>query len=1361
MNTLFCPQRLLLAVAVLLALSLPVSAQQTATADTIAAQQQDAGVAAEPEALFAPVFSVAPGFYSEPVELIIESVHPGLSIRYTTDGSEPAINSPLYDGPIVLDSRAGVPNNVSMIPTNDFNPGHQYNEHWQPPLGEVFKIHTIRARVFPDEGEPGDIITGSYLIDEAGADRYSLPVISITTHQDSLFSDSLGIYVPGNNNNYNQRGREWERAAWMEFFEPDGTEGFSQQVGLRIHGGTSRSRPRKSLRIYARNDYGAPWINYQIFPDKPIGQFKRLILRNSGNDWDGAVFRDAFMQSLVRGLDVDMQHSRPAIVFINGEYWGIHNVRDRLDDRYIETHYGLDEEDQFTIMEGNSVFDRGNEDGVNEYNQMRSFLNNPGVSSPANYAQVRTQMDVENFSDYFISQIYFRNTDWPGNNLQYWKSSNSYDPESPQGLDGRWRWMLFDTDFGFGLDFDYVQGREEGPAHNTLSFALEPNGPGWPNPGWSTFILRRLMQNSSYERDFINRFADLLNTVFKEDYVIAELDSMRAMYEPEMQEHIDRWRRPVTVSSWQDEIEVMADFAAERPANVRNHIINQFNLSGGTSTVVLDVNDPVQGYIRINRTDLRPETPGVPEEVYPWSGTYFSSVSVDLEAIARSGYEFTGWQGSVSSEDANLTLQPGSGINLTAVFAPVEDEVTDPPIEPWVMSNGDFEFSEWSASSAPGTWPAHMMFYQTDELDPGLDTPREDPWTLRYDLSNRSRINGLGENGISFLNTGNAQENGGGFLGAAVLALDTRDMNELYVGWRGGTLLPNSRVYNLRLQYRIGDTGEYEDLTDAAGNPVEYVRNAQENHSAYIGPVKLPSALLDRSYVELRWNYYYTGVRLDNESGQRSMLRLDDIIVTPAFEGETSMLGFPNLPATAQVDYVMRPFEVVAYNEQQQVDPGFNETIELSVEQGPGALLGTTEATASGGRVLFDNITFSEPGNYVLRAAVQGDAAFATSSPLIQVADIHEVVMPALIQGAQPENNDRMPFAYRLRIDGLDADATYRFANRVVDDTDDFDQDGAGNMIFVKTDGSDFVRTTTSPDFSGGAFEDGHYEFTTDATGSFEGWFVTEPTGNRRFEPGNLLRIRMLLNDGNGGNQIHHAIDTFSEIRVAEFGNDQGEATGLAVISEAISRNFIVLYDEASGSSRPIYATFVEATGTQYDDRYAEFYRELTEGQSGRWAALLPNELPDGIRRIEERSLLDGFEVNAIVSENGIWGQGVSTVNPSGGMLQPIVLDLVSDVSEGGGDDEMPSQFELGQNYPNPFNPSTQISYALPEATHVRLDVYSVNGQLVTTLQNGTQSAGYHTVTFDSRNVTMASGVYLYRIEAGNHIQVRKMLLVK
>ncbi len=1315
------------------------------------------------QSLQAPSFSVAPGFYTEPITLEITSVHDGLEIRYTTDGSYPDENSTLYEGPIELGPRAGDPNTVSMIPTNAFDSSHPYNEHWQPPLGEVFKIHTIRARVFAEDADPGEITSGSFIIDEAGLERFSMPVISISTDADSLFSDDAGIYVPGSNPsnpNYNQRGREWERPAWIEFFEDDGSVAFSQQVGLRIHGGTSRSRPRKSLRIYARNDYGAPWINHQIFPDKPIGQFKRLLLRNSGNDWDGTVFRDGFMQALIRDLGVDMQHFRPAIVFINGEYWGIHNIRDRLDNRYIQTHYGLSDEEDYTMMEGNSELDRGNPDGVTHYNQMRSFLNNPGVSNPANYAELKTRMDTDNFADYFISQIYYRNTDWPGNNLQYWRSANSYDQDAPHGLDGRWRWMMFDTDFGFGLDFNYVTGHEEGPAHNTMAFALEENGPGWPNPPWSTFLLRKLVENDEFSRGFVNRTADLLNTVFREEYAVAVLDSVAEIFEPEMQEHIDRWRRPETVGIWLDDVEVMRQFALQRPEYMRNHVAGAFNLSGDLADVTLNVNDTEKGYIRINRVELRTGTPGLPADIYPWSGIYFSDNEVEISAVARSGFVFSEWEGSVSSDQETITLQPGGGLNLTAVFVP-DDEVVDPQIEPFAVADGDFQFSGWSADSEPGTYPQHMKFFQTDVSDPGLDIPREDPWVMPYNLSSRSRINGLGDQGISFINTANPQDNGGGYLGSAVLALDTNGVTELYVGWRGGTLLPNSRVYNIRLQYRIGNTGAFEDVTDSSGEPVEYKRSELEGHSRYIGPVALPAAMLNRNYAELRWNYYYTGIRLDNESGQRSMLSLGDILVTSDPDGETASLTFEGLAPTAQADFIIPPFEVSARDETGALDTGFNGEIVLEVDQGPGVLLGPVETDAAGGRAVFTNIAFSEPGLYTLRASASDNGELDVLSDVVRVVDLYELVMPKVIQGAQPDNNDRIPLAYRLRIEGLKANSTYKYYNRVIDDTDGFDQDGGGNMIFVPVEGGDFVRTTGSPDFSQGAINNGYFELQTDEQGTFEGWFITEPTGNRRFEPGNQVRIRLLLNDGAGGTEIYHSIDTFSDIRVVEFGTEAGKATGLAAISEAVDRNFIVLYSDTEGAGRPVYATVAEHTGVGFDDRYAGFFREWTEGQSGRWAAVLPNELPDGIRRIEERSILDGFEVNSITSENGIWADGISTVNPFGGSESPIILDLVSAVPINDGNSETPAEFVLKQNYPNPFNPATSITYGLPEASHVKLEVYSVNGQLVTTLQNGMQSAGFHTVTFDSRNVSIASGVYLYRIEAGNHIQVKKMLLVK
>lgn len=1328
------------------------------------AREYSIETAAEPDtsaailSLEKPAFSVTPGFYTESIVLELQTIHEGLEIRYTRDGSIPDEGSLLYSGPITLQSRAGDPNIISLIPTN--NPGQvRADEAWQPPAGEVFKIHTIRARVFGEGIEPSEVLSGSFIIDEEGSDRYTMPVVSIITPPEGLFSDETGIYVPGTGAlNYNQRGIEWERVSFFELFENSGSRAIAQNAGIRIHGGTSRSRPRKSLRVYARSDYGASWFNYQLFPDKPIGQFKRFILRNGGNDWGDAILRDGFMQSLLRGLDLDIQYFKPAIVFLNGEYWGIHNIRDRFDSRYIQTHYGLDES-EFTMMSNNSVFEDGNPDGVADYNQMRSFLNNPGVQNPANYAHIQTRMDTDNFADYQIAQIYFRNTDWPGNNLQYWRALNDYDPDAPAGLDGRWRWMVFDTDFGFGLNFDYVTGAQQGPAHNTLAFALEPNGPGWPNPSWSTFILRRLMQNQEFRAGFINRFADLLNTTFSESFVTAELDSLESIYLPEIHEHSERWRQPVSTSAWQEEIQIMRSFAEERPGFVRQHLQNQFGL-GNTVTITLDVNDDSYGFIRINRTDIVGSTPGVSQEPYPWEGLYFQGNEVRVEAIPRSGYQFVEWQGSISSTSEIITLDPQTGLSLMAVF---ESADPDLPVNPqaWNLSAEPYTFLEWSPAEPAGTYPPSMKFFQTSVSDPDLETERSEPWVLPYNLSNRSRINGLNNNGVGFINTANPQDDGGGFVGAAVLALNTTGAEQVYVGWRGRTIRPNSREYAIRLQYRVGSSGVFEDVLNPAGLPIEYVRSEMEGHSSYLGPFTLPQAAVNREYVELRWNYYYTGLRTDNDSGQRSKLALDDIFISTTLGSGGENIQFADLPASVQSGVSLPPFSVMVVDDAGEVNVQFNGEISLSAAHKPnGASLGgTLSVTASGGVASFTNITTDKPGRYVLLASAATEGLSVLSGDIHSIS-VNEIILPPVIQGEQPDNMNRVPYVYRLKIEGLRPFSTYRFANRVSDSDDDLQQDGAGNMIFAPSDGGEFIRSTSSPSFSPDELATGHYEFDTNESGSYEGWFITEPTGNRRFEPGKRLRMRILLNNGEGGNTVSHVLDTPSEVRVASFGTDPGKITGLAAISQVVSGNVVVLYNNTEGNGGVIAVALAEDLGIELDDRYAPFYREFVEGIPGRWATMLPNDLPTGILRIEERSLLDGVIVRYETSENGIWGEQVSTVNPSGGLMNPIIIDFVTETSDSGWDD-MPGEFILHQNYPNPFNPATQISYSVPEAAHVKLDVYSVNGQLVTTLVNGMQSQGTHTVIFDSANLGLASGVYLYRLESGNNVQVKKMLLVK
>ena len=401
----------------------------------------------------APAFSHAGGFYTQGFDLVLSGDGDDILIYYTLDGSEPDSSSRLYENAINIESRAGEANDISMIPTNQDVPS---DEAWQEPVGEVFKATVVRAVAYRD-GEASPRATHTYFVDPDIHNRYSLPVFSISTDREHFFSDETGIYVHGDDRNYRKDGPEWERPIHLEFFEPGGEPGFSQEAGARIHGGASRSRPVKNLRIYARSDYGQSWIDYKLFPDVDTNEFKRFMLRNSGDDWNRSYFRDGFMQELIAHTGVAIQHYRPTIVFINGEFWGIKNMRQRYDHRYFETTYGVDRDD-LVYLTNNAQRKEGNDQDVADFLALRHFINTEDMNETSNYEEISRQIDIENFQDYHIAQIYYRNTDWPGNNIDFWRTRNDYDPDAPHGQDGRWRWLLFDTDYGYNLDFDYVPG---------------------------------------------------------------------------------------------------------------------------------------------------------------------------------------------------------------------------------------------------------------------------------------------------------------------------------------------------------------------------------------------------------------------------------------------------------------------------------------------------------------------------------------------------------------------------------------------------------------------------------------------------------------------------------------------------------------------------------------------------------------------------------------------------------------------------------------------------------------------------------------------------------------------------------------
>jgi len=274
----------------------------------------------------APVFSLDGGFFTTEQELVLTGPTPDAVIRYTLDGYEPTETSMCYSEAIPIRSRRGDPNVFSMIRTNIDPP--QWLPDWVPPRGEVFKATVVRARTFIPGHQPSDIVTKTYFVDPDIFRRYTnIAVVSIVSDYRHLFDPDSGIYVPGNtyrpgdsdSGNYFQ---DWERSAHIEFFEPSGNTGFSQDVGIRIQGGSSPASPQKGLHVIARSRYGNNRIRYPIFNNSrsradTLEKFKRFMIRSWGSTLLAGLFNDAYGHRLMEHSGMDIQAYRPAVVFLN------------------------------------------------------------------------------------------------------------------------------------------------------------------------------------------------------------------------------------------------------------------------------------------------------------------------------------------------------------------------------------------------------------------------------------------------------------------------------------------------------------------------------------------------------------------------------------------------------------------------------------------------------------------------------------------------------------------------------------------------------------------------------------------------------------------------------------------------------------------------------------------------------------------------------------------------------------------------------------------------------------------------------------------------------------------------------------
>ena len=518
----------------------------------------------------------------------------------------------------------------------------------------VSTTSVLRCITYADGQYPSDMINRTYIFEQAP----SLPALFVTTDPLSMFSQDSGLYVKGNNASMmepNKGANFWsnrELPVVVEFFEVGQSQkpAFTVKGDYKISGQYSRAKEKKSFSVTMREEYGSKRLKYNLFPDYPeLKKFKAFSVRNFGNNSGNDYLRDRVGTAMTEGLGVDYQRGRYIIVYYNGDYFGIHDLRERNNEYYYETKYDLDPNDIDLIDAKNEASAGSSAD----YKAMIEWLGSNTLESDANYNKIAEQIDIGNYMNYMQAEMFDNNRDWPHNNMKKWRVASQKT---------KWKWFLYDTDFGFGTNysmsngniFEYAanpSGTENAGFGMGMGMGMGGNNNATGNIAEETILMNRLLGNASFKNAFINRFCVLLATNFESTRLLAMIEKLQSQVQSEMARDQQRWN--YDASGMDRDLSTIKSFASSRQATIISEMSTYFGLS---ETVPVSL--AVQGNGSILVHDL------------PLNGTsatinFFRGVPVTLTASSTTG-TFTGWSDGVNTP--TRTINPGEVNSVTAVF---------------------------------------------------------------------------------------------------------------------------------------------------------------------------------------------------------------------------------------------------------------------------------------------------------------------------------------------------------------------------------------------------------------------------------------------------------------------------------------------------------------------------------------------------------------------------------------------------------------------------------------------------------------------------------------------------------------------
>ena len=484
----------------------------------------------------------ASGVYKNTFNVSINASE-GYTVHYTFNGNIPTANDAVYNGPIALSDDCFSHSNIFHIQNcPDVN--------WYD-CDDVDHIIVLRAALFDNNGvRQSQTATSVYVINRLLDRKIELPIVSLCIDSTDLFDFDSGIFIPGrfydNNNvyhsgNYCQKGREWERLADFKYIENNDVK-ISQTCGIRIHGNRTRSYVQKGFTLYAREEYGKKNFKHNFFGDNNISKFKRLVLRPWMASWTGAGIEDWTCQQMASTLLCDHLATRPVVLFLNGEYWGIYFLEEKPDEHYVEDHYGYDDESVNILADWGREVENGS---ANEWNALYAWLENADLSREDDYNYFATQVDIDALLDYMLLQVFITNVDWPANNVRQWSFGGS-----------PWRWFFFDGDAAL------VNWRENQEILNYLT--CDDPAQTYPSAPYATLLFRRLLANENFRKYSIDRFYKNIYYRIGDIHINPLVDDMGDLLSNEVKYQSQRFGSPVSVSKWKYNIKEIKKYIASR-----------------------------------------------------------------------------------------------------------------------------------------------------------------------------------------------------------------------------------------------------------------------------------------------------------------------------------------------------------------------------------------------------------------------------------------------------------------------------------------------------------------------------------------------------------------------------------------------------------------------------------------------------------------------------------------------------------------------------------------------------------------------------------------------------------------------------